>query len=134
MKIGELADRADVSAKTVRYYESIGVMAEPPRTPSGYRDYGDDALERLKEWGGDKLAAQMVRLFLKNSGVRMDQIRKGVTEEDHDEAERGAHSLKSSAANVGAESLRALATAIESAVVQYAERYDALNGVGRDDR
>ena len=32
------------------------------------------ALARLKEWGGDKLAGQMVRLFLKNSGTRMDQI------------------------------------------------------------
>lgn len=75
------------------------------------------ALERLKEWGGDKLAAQMVRLFLKNSGVRMDQIRTGVEQEDADEAERGAHSLKSSAANVGAEALRRLATRIEAAAL-----------------
>lgn len=73
------------------------------------------ALERLKEWGGDKLAGQMVRLFLKNSGTRMDQIRTGVAEEDPAETERGAHSLKSSAANIGAELLRTLATRIESA-------------------
>ncbi|MEM7415493.1 MAG: Hpt domain-containing protein [Gemmatimonadota bacterium] len=73
------------------------------------------ALERLKEWGGDKLAAQMVRLFLKNSGMRMDQIRTGVTQDDPEETERGAHSLKSSAANIGAEHLRTLATKIESA-------------------
>lgn len=73
------------------------------------------ALERLKEWGGDKLAGQMVRLFLKNSGARMDQIRNGVSQGDPDESERGAHSLKSSAANVGAEALRAAATRIESA-------------------
>ena len=39
MRIGELADAADVNTKTVRYYESIGLMPEPPRTPSGYRDY-----------------------------------------------------------------------------------------------
>jgi len=76
------------------------------------------ALERLKEWGGDKLVGQIVRLFLKNSGVRMDQIRKGVHEEDSDEAERGAHSLKSTAANVGAESLRELAITIEAAALQ----------------
>ena len=76
------------------------------------------ALERLKEWGGDKLAGQMVRLFLKNSGVRMDQIRAGVREEDHAEAERGSHSLKSSAANVGAETLRQLATQIETAALE----------------
>ena len=76
------------------------------------------ALERLREWGGDKLAAQMVRLFLKNSGARMDQIRAGVAGEDPKEAERGAHSLKSSAANIGAETLRRFATQIESASLQ----------------
>jgi len=75
------------------------------------------ALERLKEWGGDKLAGQMVRLFLKNSGGRMEQIRTGVNGEDLDQAERGAHSLKSSAANVGAEMLRALSTRLESAAL-----------------
>lgn len=73
------------------------------------------ALERLKEWGGDKLVAQMVRLFLKNSGTRMDQIRNGVAEADPQESEWGAHSLKSSAANIGAEGLRTLATQVESA-------------------
>ena len=48
MKIGELADRCAVSTKTIRYYESIGVLAEPQRTPSGYRDYSDVAVERLR--------------------------------------------------------------------------------------
>ena len=75
------------------------------------------AMERLKEWGGDKLAGQMVRLFLKNSGVRMDQIRQGGVAGDLQEAERGAHSLKSSAANIGAEIVRTLATQIESATL-----------------
>jgi HPt (histidine-containing phosphotransfer) domain-containing protein len=75
-------------------------------------------LERLKEWGGDKLAGQMVRLFIKNSGSRMDQIRKGSAEGDVEEAERGAHSLKSSAANIGAERLRGLATQVESASLE----------------
>jgi HPt (histidine-containing phosphotransfer) domain-containing protein len=76
------------------------------------------ALERLREWGGDKLAGQMVRLFLKNSGTRMDQIRAGVDGSDLEEAERGAHSLKSSAANIGAELLRTLATRMESAALE----------------
>ena len=73
------------------------------------------ALDRLKEWGGEKLVAQMVRLFLKNSGTRMDQIRNGIADEDPQESEWGAHSLKSSAANIGAEGLRTLATQVESA-------------------
>ena len=76
------------------------------------------ALERLREWGGDKLAGQMVRLFLKNSGTRMDQIRTGAGSGDLEEAERGAHSLKSSAANIGAELLRTVATRIESAALE----------------
>jgi HPt (histidine-containing phosphotransfer) domain-containing protein len=76
------------------------------------------ALERLKEWGGDKLAGQMVRLFLQNTGTRMDQIRSGVSGGDLQETERGAHSLKSSAANIGAEVLRTLATRMESAALE----------------
>lgn len=48
MKIGELARAGQVTAKTVRYYESIGLMPAPERTASGYRDYDDDALDRLR--------------------------------------------------------------------------------------
>jgi DNA-binding transcriptional MerR regulator len=48
MKIGQLASRVDVSAKTVRYYESIGLLVEPARTESGYREYDDVAVERLQ--------------------------------------------------------------------------------------
>lgn len=47
MKIGELADTAGVTTKTIRYYESIGVLDEPARTESGYRSYGPTAIERL---------------------------------------------------------------------------------------
>ena len=48
MKIGELGEQCGVTAKTIRYYESIGLLEEPGRTPSGYRDYGDGAVERLR--------------------------------------------------------------------------------------
>ncbi len=48
MKIGQLADQVGVSPKTVRYYESIGLLAEPDRTASGYRDYDERALARLR--------------------------------------------------------------------------------------
>lgn len=47
MKIGELAGAAGVSTKTIRYYESIGVLPAPPRTGSGYRDYDDTFIDRL---------------------------------------------------------------------------------------
>lgn len=89
------------------------------------------ALDRLREWGGEKLLAQMIRLFLENAPTRMEQIRTGVSSETADEAEKGAHSLKSSAANIGAETIRALAAEMEHAasdgdVAAVAERLPAL--------
>jgi MerR family transcriptional regulator, copper efflux regulator len=47
MRIGELAERSGVPVKTIRYYEEIGVLARAERTPSGYRDYDEPALDRL---------------------------------------------------------------------------------------
>ena len=55
----------------------------------------------------------MVRLFLDNAPARLDQIRAGVQDGTARDAERGAHSLKSSAANVGAVALSRLAARME---------------------
>lgn len=47
MRIAELADAVGVPTSTVRYYERIGLLPPPSRTATGYRDYGDDATNRL---------------------------------------------------------------------------------------
>jgi DNA-binding transcriptional MerR regulator len=47
LPIGELAVRTGVKAPTIRYYEQIGLLAEPPRTEGGQRRYGKAELERL---------------------------------------------------------------------------------------
>jgi len=50
MRIGELAARAGLSADTVRFYERRGLI-EPEtviRLENGYRDYAEEALERLQ--------------------------------------------------------------------------------------
>jgi MerR family copper efflux transcriptional regulator len=60
MRIGELADQADISTKAIRYYEQIGILTPPARTPSGYRTYDEAALGRL----GFVRAAQAVGLTL----------------------------------------------------------------------
>ncbi|MEV6329125.1 MerR family transcriptional regulator [Streptomyces sp. NPDC051909] len=46
--IGELAERAGVSVKTVRYYSERGLLPEGGRTGGGHRRYGPGALERLR--------------------------------------------------------------------------------------
>jgi MerR family copper efflux transcriptional regulator len=47
MRIGELAERAGISTKAIRYYEQIGILSPTARTASGYRAYDEAALGRL---------------------------------------------------------------------------------------
>jgi len=47
VRIGELAEQLGVTTKTIRFYERIGLLPEPPRTPSGYRSYEEVDAERL---------------------------------------------------------------------------------------
>jgi DNA-binding transcriptional MerR regulator len=48
MRIGEVAARAGVSTKTVRHYESQGVLSSS-RLPNGYRDYDENAVRLVSE-------------------------------------------------------------------------------------
>ena len=47
MNIGEAASASGVSAKMIRYYESIGLIRPPHRTDSNYRVYGADEVHVL---------------------------------------------------------------------------------------
>jgi len=46
--IGELAERAGVSVKTVRFYSDSGLLPEASRSAGGHRRYGPGSLERLR--------------------------------------------------------------------------------------
>jgi len=48
MKIGELAQAANCSSETVRYYEKAGLLPAPTRNASNYRLYNPAHLERLR--------------------------------------------------------------------------------------
>jgi len=48
LKIGELAKQTGLSIKTIRYYESRGLLEKPPRTEGGYRLYGPEEVARLQ--------------------------------------------------------------------------------------
>jgi DNA-binding transcriptional MerR regulator len=48
MQIGKIAERSGLSTKALRYYERVGLIEEPTRTPSGYRDYSEPVLDRLR--------------------------------------------------------------------------------------
>ena len=48
VRIGQLADQTGTTTRTIRYYEQIGLIPEPERTPSGYRDYEPAAGQQLR--------------------------------------------------------------------------------------
>lgn len=47
LQIGEVAELAGVTAPTVRYYESIGLLKKPARSASGYRHYSEATIREL---------------------------------------------------------------------------------------
>lgn len=77
--VGELATAGSCKVETVRYYEKIGLMPDPPRTEGGHRVYSLDQLKRL--------------IFIRRSrelGFPIEQIRellRYVDEPDHTCAE-----------------------------------------------
>lgn len=48
MRIGELAKEARVNVQTLRFYERESLLPRPGRTKSGYRDYSERDLERVR--------------------------------------------------------------------------------------
>jgi MerR family copper efflux transcriptional regulator len=48
MRIGEVARAANVNVQTLRFYEREGLMAKPPRTRAGYRDYDRKDVYRVQ--------------------------------------------------------------------------------------
>jgi DNA-binding transcriptional MerR regulator len=48
MRIGQLAAQTGFSVRTIRFYEHIGILPAPERTPAGYRTYDQDAVTRLR--------------------------------------------------------------------------------------
>jgi len=45
--IGQVARATGIAARTIRFYEAAGVLPEPGRSPSGYRQYTPDVVRQL---------------------------------------------------------------------------------------
>ena len=48
LTIGKLSEQTSVKIETIRYYEKIGIMPDPPRKASGHRTYTADLVDRLR--------------------------------------------------------------------------------------
>lgn len=74
MRIGELAGQLGVTTKAIRFYERIGLLPDPPRTPSGYRSYEEGDVDRL--------------VFIKTAqrlGLTLDEIKEIIAFRDRGE-------------------------------------------------
>ncbi len=72
--MSKLAEEAGTSPDTVRYYERIGLLPETERSASGYRLYGEEAVERLRFIK----RAQRFGLRLEAIGELLDVRRRGL--------------------------------------------------------
>ena len=48
LKTGELAKQAGVKVETLRFYEREGLLPQPPRRASGYREYPAESVQRIR--------------------------------------------------------------------------------------
>lgn len=48
LSIGQVARAAHVNTETIRYYERKGLLAPPPRTSAGYRQYSPQAVRQIR--------------------------------------------------------------------------------------
>ncbi|MGH7315468.1 MAG: MerR family transcriptional regulator, partial [Candidatus Rokuibacteriota bacterium] len=48
LTISQVAKAGGVAARTIRYYEQIGVLPTPSRTAGGYRQYDQAGVQRLR--------------------------------------------------------------------------------------
>ena len=48
MQIGEVARRVGLATSAIRFYEDRGLIPEPERTDSGYRNYDPGVMERIR--------------------------------------------------------------------------------------
>jgi len=110
MNIGEAAQASGVSAKMIRHYESIGLVAPPPRTEGGYRRYDARAVHTLR----------FVRRA-RSLGFSLDEIR-GLLSLWHDRARASA--------DVKALTLRHVAD-LEQRIAELAAMRDTLRALAQ---
>jgi HPt (histidine-containing phosphotransfer) domain-containing protein len=84
----------------------------------------ETALARLRKIGGDRFLAQMIDLFLDHGAKMVAAARQAQRGGDLTTVERSVHSLKSSAGNLGAETVHTLAVRIEQ--LARANQFDAV--------
>ncbi len=98
MSIGQLAKKTGVKVTTIRYYESIGLIAEPDRTETGRRVYNKDAVEALsfvrhgRDLGFSMTAIEKLLTLQKDPNQSCESVN-GIAQEQLKEVQKRLHQL-----------------------------------------
>src|SRR5262245_27449163 len=118
LRIGELAALAGLTPRAVRFYHAAGLLAEPVRSPAGYRLYDGVAL------------AQAIRIRrLRELGLAIDQVRELLTATPPGDLGAALDALRAELAS-RAEALRRACEAIDQVQDQVQDRQRAALGHG----
>lgn len=91
MRIAEVAEKYDISADTLRYYERVGLLRPVQRTKSGIRDYSEEDCARLafvKCMRGANVSIEALAEYLRllDQGEETFAERKAILENQREEA------------------------------------------------
>ncbi len=109
----------DYVAKPIRAEELAAALKRAPRRSGEARsdetaiDLDADALENLRQLGGDDFLREVVDVFLADAPALIAAVRRSLEQEEGEELRRAAHTLKSNAATLGAEAFAELCRAVE---------------------
>lgn len=82
ISIGEVAKRTELGVETIRFYEREGLIEEPPRKVSGYRQYPEDVIDRIrfirraKDLGFSLKEIRELLELLKNNQATEQEVKK----------------------------------------------------------
>lgn len=93
MRIAEVAEKYDISADTLRYYEKAGLISHVGRTASGIRDYDEKAcasIEFVKCMRGANVSVEALARYMKllEQGDETAAERKAILVEQRDETKK----------------------------------------------
>ena len=135
LRTGRLASLAGVNVETLRFYERRGLLQEPPRRPSGYREYPADAvrvvrfIKRAQELGFTLREVEELLRLREDRTASCSEVRTAASAkiEDIEGKLRGLRAMK-----------RALTTLVESCSSEGSTRecpiLEALDDEGRPGR
>ena len=96
MRIGELAKVSQVPDKTIRYYETVGLLPASERDANGYRVYGQQDLERLvfiRRCRDLRIPLEQIKLLVSVQADKTASCR-AVDRIIHDQLEKVRHTLE----------------------------------------